>query len=121
MPLPLRRAEGSRYSALTMMEVSQTHSFAHDEARERMRALTDYLSNKHGLRCEWTDPDSAKIGGKHLAVTIDVQVKLENGLVRVTGNDPGMLLRSIAKKYVAQKLEQYLNKEKKVKSLPRGK
>jgi hypothetical protein len=103
-----------------MMEVSQTHSFAHEEARERMRALSDYFCNKYGMSCEWTNPDSAKLLGKYLALSIEVHVTLENGLVRVKGTDPGMLLRGTAKRYVAGKLEQYLNKDKKVKNLPRG-
>jgi hypothetical protein len=102
------------------MELEHSHSFAHDEACQRMRALTDYLSNKHGMQVEWTGADTARICGKYTVVSIDANVRVEQGRVRIEGKDPGFLWRAPAKKYIATKLEQYLNAAKPVAKLPRG-
>jgi hypothetical protein len=102
------------------MELERRHSFAQEEARERMRALTDYLSNKHGMQVEWTGADTARVQGKYSVVSIDAQVTLEQGCVRIAGQDPGFLWRVPAKKYIEGKLVQYLDAAKNPKRLPRG-
>ncbi len=103
------------------MKLEHRHSFAHDEARERVRALTDYLSNKHGMRVEWTGPDTAHVSGRYTVVTIDADLRLdETGLIAVEGKDPGMLWRLPAKKYIEGKLVQYLDAAKPLDTLPRS-
>lgn len=102
------------------MELSHDHGFEQDEARERVRALADYLQNRHGMQATWTSNDSVHIRGKYTVVTIDAQVSLEPGRVKVLGKDPGMMLRSTAKKYVAGKLEKYLSPSEPLAELPRS-
>ncbi len=102
------------------MELEHPHSFAHEEACERVRALGDYLSNKHGIKVEWSGADRARISGKYTVVSIDVSLNVERGRVHLQGADPGFLLRAPAKKYIAGKLEQYLDARKSVAELPRG-
>jgi Putative polyhydroxyalkanoic acid system protein (PHA_gran_rgn) len=101
------------------VELEQTHSFAIDEARERVRALADYLHNKHGMAVQWSDPDTLTLRGKYTVVTIDTEVRVEPTRVRVTGKDPGLLWRVPAKKYVSNKLEHYLSAAQAVGNLPR--
>jgi hypothetical protein len=101
------------------MELEHRHTFAHDEARERVRALTDYLSNKHGMQVEWTGPDTARVKGKYTVVSIEADVKVEPGRVHVQGKDPGLVWRLPAKKYIQGKLVQYLDQAKQVTALPR--
>jgi hypothetical protein len=101
------------------MELEHSHQFDQAEARQRARALTDYLSNKHGMQVSWLDDDRAHVKGKYTVVSIDVEVLVEAGKVRVKGKDPGMLWRSPAKKYVSGKLATYFNPEKNSADLPR--
>jgi hypothetical protein len=101
------------------MELEHSHQFDQAEARERVRALADYLANKHGMQVSWLDDDRAHVKGKYTIVAIDVEVAVEPGKVKVKGKDPGMLWRSPAKKYVAGKLEAYLNPAASAADLPR--
>ena len=101
------------------MELEQRYAYDQSEARERVRALGDYLSNRHGMQVQWLDDDRAQIRGKYTVVSIDAQVIVEAGKVRVSGKDPGMLWRTPAKKYVAGKLEKYLDPQQQKDALPR--
>ena len=101
------------------MELSHNHRFGDDEARERIRALGDYMQNKHGMRVTWTSNDSVHLSGKYTLIQIDVHVTLAPGVVQAKGKDPGMMLRSTAKKYVGGKLESYLDPNTPLAQLPR--
>src|SRR5689334_7304909 len=101
------------------MELEQAHRFATEEARERIRALGDYLSQKHGMTVTWTDADHVSIRGKYTVVTVDANVSLETNRVRVSGKDPGMLWRIPAKSYVQSKLSKYLDPNEPLDTLPR--
>lgn len=90
-----------------------------DEARERLEALGDYLSNRHGISPTWSG-DTATIKGKYLVVTIDGRLDLADGVVRFDGKDPGMLWRKKAIKYLRGKLERYLDPATSIASLPRS-
>jgi hypothetical protein len=102
------------------MELSHDHQFTPDEARARLRALGEYMQNRHGMQVTWTSDDSLHLKGKYTVVEIDAQVRLQPGRVHVQGKDPGMLMRGAAKKYVAGKLQAYLNPIEPLDSLPRG-
>lgn len=91
------------------MEIEQTHAFGLDEARARLRALADYLSNKHGMTVQWLDEDRARIVGKYAVVSIDAEARLEKSRVLIKGRDPGLLWRGPAKKYISAKLAAYLD------------
>jgi hypothetical protein len=102
------------------MELEHSHSFDQAEARERARALADYLQNRHGMQVSWLDEDRAHVKGKYTVVSIDVEVRVEPGKVSVKGKDPGMLWRAPAKKYVSGKLASYFDPARKSADLPRG-
>jgi len=102
------------------MELDYRHSFGPDEARERVRALTDYLANKHGMKVQWTGPDTAKVQGRYTVVNIEADLKLESGRVCVAGKDPGFMWRLPAKKYIEGKLVQYLDAGSPLDVLPRS-
>ena len=89
--------------------IDHPHSLTREDARERIRALGEYLSNKHGIAVTWSSDDQAKISGKYLVVTIEGSVTIEDARVRFEGNDPGMLWRGKAKDYLSHKLEKYLD------------
>ena len=101
-------------------EIEHRHSLEDDDARERLRALGDYLSNKHGIGVTWSGNDEARIHGKYMVVTIEGSVKLTPGRVVFSGKDPGMLWRGKAKQYLERKLQKYLDPSTPVSDLPRG-
>ncbi len=101
-------------------ELDYAHQLQPAEARNRLRALSDYLSNKYGLAVTWTNEDEAKISGKYLVVTIEGTLRLLPGKATFSGKDPGMLWRGKAKDYLLGKLERYLTPATPVESLPRG-
>lgn len=100
-------------------EIEHAHGLAADDARARLHALADYLSNKHGLGIRWLSEDEAAISGKYLVVTIEGTVSLRGEKVRFSGKDPGMLWRGKAKEYLQGKLAKYLDPATPVDALPR--
>ena len=53
-----------------------------------LRALGDYMQNRHGMQVTWTSDDTLHLKGKYTVVEIDAQVRLEPGRVR-RGRHPG--------------------------------
>lgn len=100
-------------------ELSSAHRLEMSDARARLRALGEYLGNKHGLAINWTSDDEASISGSYLVVTISGNLRLTPTAVTFSGKDPGMLWRGKAKDYLLRKLEKYLNPSTPVDALPR--
>lgn len=100
------------------MQFDYRYSITMEEARERLEALGDYLGNRHGIRPTWSG-DVAAVKGKYLVVTIDGELRLEDGVVRFTGKDPGRLWRKKAINYLTGKLDKYLDPKTPVGDLPR--
>jgi hypothetical protein len=100
-------------------ELSASHGLALPDARARLRALGDYLSNKYGLTVTWTGEDEASVTGSYLVVTISGSLRLTPTAVTFTGKDPGMLWRGKAKSYLQGKLDRYLNPSTPLDALPR--
>lgn len=102
------------------MEIEHKHAFTQDEARARVKALADYLTNRHGMNVSWTDEDSFHLTGKYTVVNLNVSVRLAPDTIRVTGPDPGFLLRGPAKAYIARKVSEYLSPDVPLDALPRA-
>jgi len=102
------------------VQIEHTHSFAHDEAKARARALAEYLQNRHGMQVDWTSDDAFHMRGKYMIVAIDVNVKVGADKVHVAGKDPGMLWRGKAKSYIEHKLSRYMDPSAPLETLPRG-
>jgi hypothetical protein len=47
-------------------ELSCPHGLVLPDARARLHALGDYLSNKYGLTVTWTGEDEASVSGSYL-------------------------------------------------------
>lgn len=101
------------------MEIVYRHSFDREEAKARIRALGEYLENRHGIRAQWSD-NSARFSGKYMVVTIDGELTVGDDKVEFRGKDPGMLWRKKAKGYLQGKLETYLDPDTALADLPRG-
>jgi len=100
-------------------ELSAPHRLELSEARERLHALGEYLTNKYGLKIAWTGEDEASVSGSYLVVTISGNLRLTSTNVTFSGKDPGMLWRSKAKDYLLRKLEKYLDPSVALGDLPR--
>jgi len=88
------------------------------EAKDRLTAMGEYFTNKHGIQVTWSG-DSATVKGKYLVVTIDGGLRLEGGKAVFEGKDPGLLWRGKAKEYIAGKIEKYLDPTITLEELPR--
>jgi hypothetical protein len=100
--------------------IEYAHGLPLEDARARIRALGEYLSNKHGINVTWASDDQAKITGKYLVVSIEGTVTIGPKQVLFDGKDPGMLWRGKARDYLEHKLSTYLNAATKVEELPRA-
>lgn len=100
-------------------ELTVPHRLDLGDARARLHALGDYLSNKYGLSVTWTGDDDATVTGTYLVVSISGGLHLTPEAVSFTGKDPGMLWRGKARDYLSGKLEKYLNPATSVDALPR--
>jgi hypothetical protein len=101
------------------MEFDYKHSLDADSALERLKALGDYLSNRHGLHSTWNG-NRATIVGRYKIVKIEGELSMSDGVVHFKGKDPGRLLRKKAINYLQGKLGKYLDPNTPVDSLPRG-
>ncbi|MDB4988313.1 MAG: hypothetical protein JWN04_3491 [Myxococcaceae bacterium] len=102
------------------MEIEHKHSFGHDEAKARAKALAEYLQNRHGMKVDWKGDDSFRLSGKYMVVGIDATVQVLPDKIHVVGPDPGMLWRSPAKAYIQKKLNQYMDPADALESLARA-
>ena len=118
--VPALYVSGLRYYFLAMsLRIECAHDLGIEDARERIRAWGEYLSNKHGIGIEWIGDDEVKVAGKFMVVTIDATVKVEAKRVRFEGKDPGMLWRGKAKEYLERKMAMYLDPDRPLSDLPR--
>jgi hypothetical protein len=103
------------------MNIDFKHGLQPDEAKARLRALGEYLQNRHGIQCTWdASGEQANIAGKYMVVNIRGSVKFAPGVVHFEGEDPGFLLRGKAKQYLTEKLEKYMDPSVPVDRLPRS-
>ncbi|MBI4511912.1 MAG: polyhydroxyalkanoic acid system family protein [Deltaproteobacteria bacterium] len=101
------------------MKIEYPHKLPEQEAKERIRALGEYLINRHGIGVTWNG-DKATIRGKYMVVSIEGTVTFQPGVVLFEGKDPGFLWRGKAKDYLTAKLTKYMNPETELAQLPRG-
>lgn len=101
------------------MVIDYDHSLSKDEARTRLQALGDYLRNRHGIDVTWNG-DKAAFKGKYLVVKFSGELTFGDRTVHFRGEDPGMLWRKRAIKYLTGKLDTYLNPRTPLTELPRG-
>ena len=102
------------------MEIDYKHELPLDDARARLEVLGEYLHNRHGIKVTWTDKNVARFAGKYLVVKIDGEMRLDAGIVRFRGEDPGFLWRKKATDYIQGKLQAYLDPKTALAALPRG-
>lgn len=101
------------------MKVEFPVSMPADDARARLVALGEYLSNRHGISVSW-DGDTARFSGRYKRlVKIDGNMTLAADQITFEGADPGFALRGQATGYIKRKLGEYLDASTPLDSLPR--
>jgi hypothetical protein len=103
------------------MQFDYPYAVPRPDVRGRLEALGDYLHNRHGIRIEWLDTERARFSGRYLTVKIDGHMTIDDGVIFVRGEDPGLLWRKRAMKYLQGKLATYLDPSTPLEQLPRGK
>jgi hypothetical protein len=102
------------------MKFDHPYKLDKEDARARLVKLGEYLQNRHGIKVSWSG-DTGRFSGKYLVVHIDGELALGDGVVRVSGKDPGFLWRRRAADYLKRKLESYLDPSVAPDQLPTGK
>ena len=93
------------------MSFELAHRLGKDEAKKRIQALTRYWGRKYGVTCNWNG-DAVDFKGKVMGVSLDGTLRVLDDKVSGDATDPGLLLRSQAKKYVERKFATYLDPNK---------
>ena len=102
------------------MEIEKKFTFDEAEALARLKALGEYLDNKHGIKVTWENDRRAVFSGKYMVVKIEGELALAPGVARFKGKDPGFLWRKRATEYIEEKLATYLDPKNPIDKLPRG-
>ena len=103
---------------MSRMTIEHRFQIAREDARARLVALGEYLTNRHKILVTW-DGDRASVKGKYMVVTVEGSMLLGEDRVTFDGKDPGFLWRGKAKDYITKKLEKYLDPALPLEELPR--
>lgn len=90
------------------MTLEQRYPFSADEAAARLQALARYWGRKYGMRFDFTE-NRATVVGEAKGVKVRADVRIDPGVVVITADDPPLLMRALAKAYVASKLGHFLD------------
>jgi hypothetical protein len=91
------------------MRIEYTLQLAKDDALERLRALGEYLNNRHHIAVTWHGERATFSGRYKKVVKIAGDLSLDGDKVVFSGEDPGFALRGQATKYIRGKLDAYLD------------
>jgi hypothetical protein len=101
-----------------MIPLEVPHGLPLAEAKRRMEGLLQHWS-KHGIQSTWAG-DVARLTGKVMGMSLEATLRVTEKSVSGEATDPGMLLRSQAKKYLTHKFETWLDPRKSVEELQRS-
>jgi len=100
-------AEGSG-AASEKLHFDVEHHFSKADARARTQMLFDYWRKAFGVVSTWSG-DRAYIAGKVMGIEINAVLVVTDSSVGGDGDDPGLLMRSLARSYITKKLQKYMH------------
>lgn len=103
------------------MRIEYPCTLPREEIIVRLRALADYMVNRHKLDVQWNGERAIFTGRVKRIVKVAGQMSMGEGKVVFEGEDPGALWRGQATKYIRGKLDAYLDPSADPATLPRGK
>ena len=86
-----------------------SYELSDEDARDRLRALSEYWSKKHGVHTEWLSDTSARLRGRKLGVKYDAKVDLGGGRVVVEASFGFLAQKLGGPEYVRRKVTKYLD------------
>jgi Putative polyhydroxyalkanoic acid system protein (PHA_gran_rgn) len=101
-----------------MLKFEVPHLLSKDEALERAKKLLGYWGKKYGIHADWNG-DTARMNGKVMGISLEATLTISDKAVQGEATDPGMLLRSKARKYLEQKFAVALDPNRKPEDLMR--
>ena len=90
------------------MKFDFPHTLDSTDALDRLHRLGQYLHRRHGIAVSWSAARGS-FRGRYLVVAIEGELDVAEGVVRVSGKDPGFLWRKKAVEYLRRKLAMYLD------------
>jgi hypothetical protein len=91
-----------------MMNLDRPYDFDDDEARTRLRALTDYWHARHGIACTWTE-DEVTLSGRVKGVKFEGRVQIGDRRVKAEVKAGFLAEKLGGRQYVQRKLDDYLD------------
>lgn len=104
---------------LKMLSLEVSHALGREAAKRRMELLTKRWERKYGLRSTWAG-DTARLSGTIMGISLQATLEVNDQSVRGQANDPGILFRNKATKYLEEKLGLYLDPSKTPEGLERS-
>jgi hypothetical protein len=121
---PKYKAPGGNQSRkghdLKMLSLEVSHALSREAAKRRMELLIQRWERKYGLRSTWVG-DTARLSGTIMGIPLQATLEVSDQSVHGEANDPGMLFRHKAKKYLEEKLGWYLDPSKTPEGLEQSK
>jgi hypothetical protein len=93
------------------LKIEVPHQLSKDEALDRAKKLLGYWGKKYGVHTDWNG-DTAKMNGKVMGISLQATLVISDRGVHGEATDPGMLLRSKARKYLEQKFAMALDPQR---------
>ena len=93
---------------MASMHFERAYTLAEDDARARLRALSDYWTKKHGIEIRW-EGDTVHLAGNKLGVKFSGSVRLGGGRLVADVETNWMAKKLGALDYVERKLDHYLD------------
>ncbi len=101
-----------------MLKFEVPHGLSKDEAVTRAKRLLEYWGEKYGITSSWSG-DTANMNGKIMGISLEAVMTIKDDKVSGEATDPGMLLRSKARKYLEEKFQWALDPSRKAEELTR--
>jgi len=101
------------------LKIEVPHLLSKDEALDRAKKLLSYWGTKYGIRADWNG-DTARMKGRVMGISLEATLTISDKSVHGEATDPGMLLRSKARKYLEDKFALALDPKKKPEDLIGG-
>ncbi|MCA9671875.1 MAG: polyhydroxyalkanoic acid system family protein [Myxococcales bacterium] len=101
------------------MKADYPHSFSAEEALQRIQALTDYWSNRYGVKIGWSG-STANVEGKVKGVSFKGTVRVDETSITADIKVNFLAEKLGGKSYVDRKIKSYLDSGVPVDELDRG-
>ncbi|MBL8950593.1 MAG: polyhydroxyalkanoic acid system family protein [Myxococcaceae bacterium] len=90
------------------MHFDVPHHFSKADARARTQMMFDWWQKAYGVAVSWSG-DQAHVVGRVKGIDIDAVLVVTEKNVGGEAEDPGMLVRGLARSYITRYLQKYMH------------